>query len=525
MITEAAVPTTNSSSAEIAPLVVIHREPFVPDRVDGYFALATFILGFLFVRWVLMYWQGWGVSLFTVIYVSSVTLYLKRKGRAVPRASWFWLAILVLTGLSYGLWQANGLAPWREFFLFGVAVYWVLMATDMTLLQRTSDWLPLDGLHGLFVIPLRNLFSQYKGLAALGRKREPHGKPMWPVALGIALALMVTATVLPLLMEADSGGFSAILDSISETLRFRHLSSAEMMLQLVLAIPVAAYIYGLVVGSAHRRGNPGYKTEAAEKAVGALRLLPAVTVFIVLGTITGLYLVFILSQIPYFFSAFAGARPEGWQVYSEYARNGFFELCSIAIINLSLLAVAYLGIQRQARHKTLLKVFSYVLSSLTLLLIATAWSKMALYISVYGLSVKRLLPCVFMLFLAVVYFGVIALQRRSFSIVRLAAVVGSVLFCVLCLSDPDGFVTRYNANRYLAGTLNNFDVAILYRAGAAGIDGALLVYDKTGDPALWNEIDGYLRYWQPMIMGATGTPKDTLQNALARPRLTKYSQY
>ena len=142
-------------------------------------------------------------------------------------------------------------------------------------------------------------------------------------------------------------------------------------------------------------------------------------------------------------------------------------------------------------------------------------------ISVYGLSVKRLLPCVFMLFLAVVYLGVIVLQTRSFSIVRLAAVVGSILFCLLCLSDPDGFVTRYNANRYLAGTLNNYDVTILYRAGAAGIDGALLVYDKTNDAALRNELDGYIGYWQPMIMGAAGMPKDTLQNALARQRLTE----
>ena len=270
MMTEPAVPATDLSSAEIVPPVVSNRAPFAPDRVDGYYALATFVLGFLFVRWVLLSWQGWGVSLFTVIYVSSVTLYLRHKGKAMPRASWFWLVILVLTGLSYGLWQGNGLEPWREFFLFGAAVYWVLIATDMTLLRGTSDWLPLDGLHGMMVIPLRNLFSQYKGLATLAIKRETNGKPMWPVALGIALALIVSAIVLPLLMEADSGGFSAILDSISESLKWVHISSTEMMLQLMLAIPVAAYIYGLVVGSAHRRGIPGYKPEAAEKAVGSL---------------------------------------------------------------------------------------------------------------------------------------------------------------------------------------------------------------------------------------------------------------
>ena len=57
MMIDPVVSTTDSDSAKIVPPVVINREPFSPDKADAYFALATFVLGFLFVRWVLMYWQ------------------------------------------------------------------------------------------------------------------------------------------------------------------------------------------------------------------------------------------------------------------------------------------------------------------------------------------------------------------------------------------------------------------------------------------------------------------------------------
>ena len=131
-----------------------------------------------------------------------------------------------------------------------------------------------------------------------------------------------------------------------------------------------------------------------------------------------------------------------------------------------------------------LKILNALLAMLTLVLIATAFSKMALYIGAYGLSMRRLLPCVFMIFMAVICGGVIALQKWPFSITRLAVGVGVVMFCMLCIVNPDSLVARYNADRYLSGTLENFDVEILYRSGPAGVDSALLVYEQTNDPAL-----------------------------------------
>ena len=73
-------------SAPAVPLLKKVKAPFAVDRRDSYFALFAFVLGFLFVRWVLFSWQGWGVTLFTLLFCGSVTVYMLKKGVQVPRA-------------------------------------------------------------------------------------------------------------------------------------------------------------------------------------------------------------------------------------------------------------------------------------------------------------------------------------------------------------------------------------------------------------------------------------------------------
>jgi hypothetical protein len=206
------------------------------------------------------------------------------------------------------------------------------------------------------------------------------------------------------------------------------------------------------------------------------------------------YLVFILSQIPYFFSAFTGNRPEGWLVFSEYARHGFFELCGIAAINLAILIIVNLTSKKKRIDSVMLKALNIALASITLILIATAFSKMALYIDAYGLTMPRLLPCIFMVFLAITFMALIALQKWNFSIVRLTLITGAVMITLLCLSNPDAIVTRYNTNRFLNGTLQEYDVEVLYRAGKAGIIPALEVINQTDDQELKEEINLYLTF-------------------------------
>lgn len=491
------------------------KEPFIADGLDTIFAMLTFVLGFFFVRWVMFSWQGWGVTLFTIGYCFAVTVYFVKKGITISRSGFFWLAAVVLIGISYSLYANNGLEPWRSLFLFCAAVYYVISASGHLILSNTSNWLILDGVNAVFVIPFKNFGCQYKSLYSSVHIKRSFGKQFFSVALGLLLALLVAGMVLPLLLRADSGGFFKIANGLVEYYRWVQNQFADILFDGFFTIPVAAYLFGLVAGCAHNRGCSTFKREGIHYAVQSMRVLAAATVYTVLCLICCLYIVFIGSQIPYFFSAFAGQRPEGWQIYSEYARSGFFELCQIAAINLSLLTLANLFCKKPQK-RYILKILNCLLSLLTLLLIATAFSKMALYIGVYGLSIRRLLPCLFMVFLTVVFIGVIVLQKRQFSIVRLSAFAGTLMICALCLLNPDGFVAGYNADRYLAGTLKSFDVKILYQSGPAGIDPALKVYSMTADKDLKAELKEYIYHQRQESAKSLGQSRDSLQKKLVR---------
>ncbi len=239
--------------------------------------------------------------------------------------------------------------------------------------------------------------------------------------------------------------------------------------------------------------------------------------------LNGLYITFITSQLPYLFSAFSGVVPPGWESYAEFARRGFFELCVIAVINLLVLTGTHLGLEKTKRQSTVPRVLNTLLAVLTLVLIATAFSKLALYISIFGLTVQRLLPGVFLIFLVIVFGAVTIRQSLRFSVMRLAAFTGTTLLCLLCIINTDALVVNYNASRYLSGTLDEFDTIVLYRSGSAGLEAALLLYEQSDNRQLRDELNKYFDFIDLKSKTNAGTMRDTLQDALVRREIANIS--
>ncbi|NLO49222.1 MAG: DUF4173 domain-containing protein [Clostridiales bacterium] len=499
-------------------------KPVSPDRTDVVFALCAFVIGYLFSRWVFFSWQGWGVAAFTTLYCVSAAVYvcIREKSLALKGEGLFWILTCWLTGLSFALFPGRGLGPLRGLFLFCLAVYSVMSLTKTQIGGRTDNLLALDGLNLVFVIPFRNFLNQYAALMAQKNKNKSRYRAYFSVLAGIAVALLSLYVLVPLLLSADSGGFAKIMDSFSGLLNFNNTAVIRFMIYFLPSIPIAAYIYALFSGCGHNRNCDTFKKDAANKAVTTLRIIPAATVYTVLGILCGVYLAFIFSQLPYFFSAFSGKRPEGFLVYSEYARRGFFELTQLAAINLGVVTAANTMNRKRRPQSRTLKVFNVVFALLTLVFIATAFSKMALYIRVYGLTMPRILPCVFMGFMALICLAVIAMQKWTFSIIRFAAFTGALILCALFLCDPDAIVVKINADRYVNGTLSEFDTEILSRSGPAGVLPALEVYQTTGDQRLKDRLEDYLIDQRNFAMTNRNSAKYDLQSETAYRAVTEY---
>ena len=102
-----------------------------------------------------------------------------------------------------------------------------------------------------------------------------------------------------------------------------------------------------------------------------------------------LYLAFFILQGSYLFGAFSGKLPEGF-IVAEYARQGFFELCKIMTVNAVLIWLSTHFSNCSGVRERRLRVFCLILLLESILFAVIAFSKLALYISIYGFTPLRL---------------------------------------------------------------------------------------------------------------------------------------
>ncbi len=478
------------SAPPAIPLYAPTPQPFNPSHSDKIFALACFALGFLYIRW--MFWsgmQGFGVTVFSVAFVVAVSLYARSKRIKPSGESIFWMVILLLCATSYSLWPAGQLEAYKALLMFGSVFCWCATLFGVQMQNKTTNLLPLDIFSLCFIVPFCNFGTAIKSLHTpvknTKQKSEQVRKALAVVA-GFAICVPLLAVVVPLLMQADSGYFTAIFEELFAYLNlhiFEDFTDGDwfsVLLQLMMGVPVALYLFGLVAGAAHRRYTDRISAEKTLQHAQRAQLLPQRTVMVVFGVVIVVYILFIGSQIPYFFSAFAGVRPSEDIVYSAYAREGFFELCRVASINLGLMAAAHLLVKKQTANTRLLRLSNITLAVVTLLVLATAASKMQLYIAQYGYTQSRVISCVAMVFLAGVCVASMVVQWRKFSIVRFAALFGAALLCLLCICNLDYLVVQGNVNRYMQGRTAEVDIQHIAQSGPAALGPALQLYEQLG---------------------------------------------
>src|SRR5436309_756968 len=179
----------------------------------------------------------------------------------------------------------------------------------------------------------------------------------------------------------------------------------------------------------------------------ALGIIPVATA---LGLVDLLFLVFVVIQVRYLFGGAELIATATGLTYAEYARRGFFELVTASALVLPLLTGADWLVRIESReHQRTFRQLALVLLLLLAVVMASAFTRMRLYVSEYGLSEDRLYATAFMLYLAGL-FGWLAWTtlrgaRRRFAFGGL--VQGFAMLGVLHLVNPDVLIVRTNLAR------------------------------------------------------------------------------
>ncbi len=159
---------------------------------------------------------------------------------------------------------------------------------------------------------------------------------------------------------------------------------------------------------------------------------------------------FVCVQIKYLFGGAQLVQITSGLTFAEYARRGFFELCTVSVLMLPLLLSADAICPRASKKAKI--VFNGLVSTTVLLLltiVASAIERMQLYSSEYGMSELRFFTTAFMFYLATIFVAylasVIKTQRRIF--VPATYALGLISIATLHVVNPEYQISQSNMSR------------------------------------------------------------------------------
>ena len=184
-----------------------------------------------------------------------------------------------------------------------------------------------------------------------------------------------------------------------------------------------------------------------------------------------LVLAFVVVQVTVLFGGRDHVLETAGLTYSEYARQGFWQLIAAATLTLVVVGTAVRAAEvRRRRDEILLKALLGALCVLTIVTVASTVHRLGLYEDAFGLTRSRLAAETFSwglggLFVLVLLAGCVGVVRAQVARIALAgATLGLLAFSI---SNPDGRIAQRNVDRWRE--TGDLDVAYVQELSADAV--------------------------------------------------------
>jgi len=308
------------------------------------------------------------------------------------------------------------------------------------------------------------------------RKLAPR---LLPVARGMLFALPVVA-VFALLLESADVAFASAIDRVL-SLQLGWLFG-EALGRTLVAVVCACVAAGTLGHALRRRAGREWGEEEVAPAKQRLGITEAMTLVL---SVDALFLVFGYFQVAYLFIGGATSPAPGY-TYAEYARRGFFELVWVSALTLALiLALARWTRRESPGAERAFRLATTGTVALSLVILASAMKRLALYELALGYTHLRLYTHLFMFALgSVLTWRAVTLwwKPERFALGVFLTALGSVL--ALNLINPDAFITRHNIELY--ASRGEVDLEYLAQLSADAVPELVQGFDK---------LDPFQRAW------------------------------
>ena len=436
------------------------KPPVIFERADYAIAWWSLLLGYFFIKLIAATHLGVSVTVFTLMFLGMTLGYYKARCITIPRVGYVYLGLTLLLGLHFMLYGTTAASFIMLLFLIVLSAFSALAAAG-TRTDNTLRFAVMDLSDSVFVLPFRHFD---RGFLAIGQKSGRNRGRKIGIFVLILLLIGIPVLVLAgwLLSNADAA-FEKVWDGLLSTI----LGDIPItIVQLFVGAPVACYVFSLLYSAVLRKEKGGRKPEHSAKAAAAVAKLPVPVVLGVVLPLILLYILFFFVQMPYLLSAFMGTLPREYS-YAEYARRGFFELCSVCSLNMVVLLLTRIFAVKGSK---VLEILSSLLCAFSSIFAVIGLTKMMMYIQVYGLTQKRVYTSIFMLFLCLVFLLVLLglIMKKPVS-AKGVMVLALSLILLTALAPVDGIIARWNYSAYQSGYIDDLDIGAIAELREAAV--------------------------------------------------------
>lgn len=200
---------------------------------------------------------------------------------------------------------------------------------------------------------------------------------------------------------------------------------------------------------------------------------------IVLGSLALLFAAFVAVQLRYLFGGSEAVLSSLSLTYAEYARRGFFELVTAAVLLLPVLAALNWARRQDAPSRRLFTGLTIVMAALLAVVLASAWLRMTLYRETYGLTELRFYTSATLIWVAATVLWFVALVIRDrIELMLVGALTFAVVMLLACyVVSPDALIVRTNLD-LAQRNVRALDVEYAASLGADALPPLIEVYSS-----------------------------------------------
>lgn len=389
-------------------------------------AIYTFVYALLYTFCLYKNHGGAALPFFVGITLCFSYLYTKGLNLTWKKSNLFPIIIFALIGISDAI-TANEVIHWLNQFVLLIGLYCFflsLVVEDAFKDMETALELYFSSILGA----ISKLWAPLKDFTTYRNEKKGTDSE---TAHSVKIVLLTSLCTLPVLVIVIC--LLTTADSVFERM-FEFLFNIDIPLGSIIHIVfdivlVFLFVYGLI---SHFMSF----TKPQAKETIKINSLIATTISIMFDIV---YLIFSIIQIFYLFIG-NFSLPDNMS-YAVYAREGFFQLLFVAILNLAFLVIA----TKKSLQNKVLSVTLTIFSACTLIMTASSAFRMILYIRYYYFTFLRIFVLWALLVITLGLIGIIIqIWKPNFKFMRYSLSVLAITYTLLCFFPMDYFIAKVN---------------------------------------------------------------------------------